>query len=209
LIPSQLEMALGLKQALSLGLFRSFNAFANPNGDPLIRFIFPGDAQKVEKTLQDLGLDKAFTQLTGKITHAMIAAVSVSHPLFVKALDDMTIKDASHLLITDNPHAATDYFKESMKPSMIIGFRPIIDSTIKTEGADQDWNRLASIYNSIPFIAIPLESHLNDFISARVIDLIFLEVASEEENIRSQYSFRKTDLLKKVFGYAERQLKIR
>jgi hypothetical protein len=42
-------MALGLKDALSQGLFRSFDAFADPNGNPLVRFVFPGDAAKIEK----------------------------------------------------------------------------------------------------------------------------------------------------------------
>ena len=42
LVPSELEMALALKEALSQGLFRSFEAFADPNGNPLVRFVFPG-----------------------------------------------------------------------------------------------------------------------------------------------------------------------
>jgi len=37
LAPSELEMALGLKDALSQGLFRSFAAFEDPNGNPLVR----------------------------------------------------------------------------------------------------------------------------------------------------------------------------
>ncbi len=60
-------MAAGLKDALSQGLFRGFNAFADPNGNPLVRFAFPGDAAKIEKTLQDIGMDKMVNQVTGKI----------------------------------------------------------------------------------------------------------------------------------------------
>ncbi|HMU58055.1 MAG TPA: DUF4197 family protein, partial [Chitinophagaceae bacterium] len=59
LIPSELEMAMGLKDALSQGLFKSLDAFANPDGNPLVRFAFPGEAEKIEKTLRDLGFDKA------------------------------------------------------------------------------------------------------------------------------------------------------
>ena len=53
LIPSELEMALGLKDALSQGLFKGLNAFADPNGNPLVRFAFPGEAEKIEKTLRE------------------------------------------------------------------------------------------------------------------------------------------------------------
>ena len=119
----------------------------------------------------------------------------------------MSIKDAARILVTDNTHAATDYFKTTMKPALMTGFRPIVDSTIKVEGADKDWSSITGVYNSIPFINKPLENNLTDFISARVIDGLFLMVANEEEQVRAKYEFRKTDLMKKVFGYAEQELK--
>ena len=200
-------MALGLKEALSQGLFKGFNAFADPNGNPLVRFAFPGEAQKIEKTLRDIGFDKAINQVTGKFTRAMSSAVSVARPLFIDALKNMSIKDAAKILVTDNPHAATDYFKQEMKPGLMTAFRPIVDSTIKTEGAEKEWNGITKIYNSIPFIKKPLENSLTDFVSARVIDLLFVMVASEEEQIRTKYELRKTDLMKKVFTYAEQELK--
>ena len=59
IIPSELEMVAGLKEALTQGLFKSFNAFADPDGNPLVRFVFSGDAVKIEKTLKDLGLDRS------------------------------------------------------------------------------------------------------------------------------------------------------
>jgi hypothetical protein len=209
LVPSEFEMITGLKDALSQGLFKSFDAFADPNGNPLVRFVFPGDAAKIEKTLHDLGLDNMVNQVTGKFTHAMSSAVSAAKPIFINAVKRMSIKDAAKILVTDNPHAATEYFKTSMSPELMTAFRPIVDSTIKTEGAAAEWNALVNVYNKIPFISKPLENNLTDFISARVIDGMFLMVANEEENIRAKYEFRKTDMMKKVFGYAEEELKRR
>jgi hypothetical protein len=121
----------------------------------------------------------------------------------------MSIKDAAKILITDNTHAATDYFKAEMKPGLMTAFRPIVDSTIRTEGADKEWAGITNIYNKIPFINKPLENSLNDFIAARAIDLMFVMVANEEAEIRTKYELRKTDLMKKVFGYAEQELKRR
>lgn len=207
LVPTELEMILGLKDALSQGLFRGLDAFANPDGNPLVRFVFPGEAEKIEKTLRDLGFDKAINQVTGKFTRAMSSAVNTAKPLFFDAVKNMSFKDAAKILVTDNPHAATDYFKQEMKPGLMTAFRPIVDSTIKIEEADKEWNGITKIYNSIPFINKPLENSLTDFISARVIDLMFLMVANEEEQIRSKYEFRKTDMMKKVFTWAEGELK--
>lgn len=209
LVPTELEMALGLKDALSQGLFKGFNAFADPNGNPLVRFAFPGEAEKIEKTLRDLGFDKVINQVTGKFTKAMSSAVGVAKPLFFSAVKNMSIKDAAKILVTDNTHAATDYFKAEMKPGLMTAFRPIVDSAIKTEGADKEWSGITNIYNNIPFIKQPLESNLTDFISARAIDVMFLMVANEEEQIRTKYELRKTDMMKKVFSYAEQELKKR
>jgi uncharacterized protein YwbE len=207
LIPTELEMALGLKDALSQGLFKSFTAFADPNGNQLVRFAFPGEAQKIEKTLRDIGLDKKVDQLTGKFTRAMSSAVLVAKPMFIDAVKRMSIKDAAKILVTDNSHAATEYFKQSMKPDLMAAFRPIVDSTIKAEEADKEWNNITGIYNKIPFINNQLESNMTDFISARAIDIMFTMVANEEEQVRSKYELRKTDLMQKAFGYAEQELK--
>lgn len=207
LVPSEFEMAMGLKDALSQGLFRSFDAFADPNGNPLLRFAFPGEAEKIEKTLRDLGLDKIVDQVTGKFTRATSSAVKAAKPIFLNSLREMSIKDAAKILVTDNTHAATDYFKETMKPELMVAFRPIVDSSIKTEGANKDWKQITDVYNKIPFINKPLETNLTDFIAARAIDAMFGIVANEEEQIRTKYEFRKTDMMKKVFGYAEEELK--
>jgi hypothetical protein len=206
LAPSEFEMATGLKDALTQGLFRSFDAFADPNGNPFVRFVFPGDAAKIEKTLRDVGLDKMVDQVTGKFTRATVSAVTASKPIFLNSLKQMSIRDAVGILLTDNMHAATDYFKSSMNNELMAAFRPIVDSTIRTEGANKDWTSIVNVYNKIPFINKPLESSLTDFIAARAIDGMFNIVATEEEQIRTKYEFRKTDVMKKVFGYAENEL---
>jgi hypothetical protein len=209
LVPSEYEMAAGLKDALTQGLFRSFDAFADPNGNSLVRFAFPGDAAKVEKTLRDLGLDKTVDQVTGKFTRATSSAVRAAKPIFLQSVKEMSIKDAANILVTDNTHAATEYFKTTMHPELMVAFRPIVDSSIKVEGANKDWSQIVNVYNKIPFINKPLEPSLTDFIAARAIDAMFGIVANEEEQIRTKYEFRKTDMMKKVFGYAEEELKRR
>ncbi|HMU58056.1 MAG TPA: DUF4197 family protein, partial [Chitinophagaceae bacterium] len=58
----------------------------------------------------------------------------------------------------------------------------------------------------IPFLSSkPLENNLTDFISARAVDVMFLMIANEEEQIRTKYELRKTDMMKKVFTWAEKE----
>lgn len=207
--PSEFEMITGLKDALSQGLFRSFDAFADPNGNPLVRFVFPGDAAKIEKTLRDLGLEKMVNTVTSKFTKATSDAVTAAKPIFLNSVKRISFRDATSILITDNTHAATEYFKSAMTPELMTAFRPIVDSTVNVQGAAKEWTSLVSVYNKIPLINKPLESNLSDFIAARAIDGMFSVVAKEEEDIRTKYEFRKTDMMKKVFGYAEQEVKRR
>jgi hypothetical protein len=210
LAPSEFEMMTGLKDALSQGLFRGFDAFANPEaGSPLVRFAFPGDAAKIEKTLKDLGLTSLVNEVTKKFTTAMSSAVLAAKPVFINSLKQMSLRDVTSILITDNTHAASDYFKATMTPELLTAFRPIVDSTANLNGANKAWSNIVNVYNKIPLINNKLETSLTDFIAARAIDGMFVSVANEEENIRTKYEFRKTDIMKKVFGYADEQLKKR
>lgn len=209
IIPTEFEMIQGLKDALSQGLFKSFDAFADPNGNPAVRFVFPGDAAKIEKTLRDLGMDKMVNEVTGKFTHAISSAVGAAKPIFLNSVKQMNFRDAASILITDNTHAATEYFKSAMTPELMTAFRPIVDSTVKVQGANQQWSSLVNVYNKIPFIGKPLEPNLTDFIAARAIDGMFVIVGNEEENIRTKYEFRKTDMMRKAFAYAEQELQRR
>ena len=162
--------------------------------------------QKLKKTLRDVGLSSLVNQVTDKFTRATVQAVTAAKPIFLNSLRDMSIRDAVGILITDNTHAATEYFKNNMSPQLMMAFRPIVDSTIRLEGANRDWSSIVNVYNKIPFINRPLENSLTDFIAARAIDGMFGIVANEEEQIRSRYELRKTDLMRKVFGYAEQEL---
>ncbi|TAD92857.1 MAG: DUF4197 family protein, partial [Bacteroidetes bacterium] len=108
LIPSEFEMATGLKDALSQGMFVSFDAFNNPQANPILQFAFPGEAARIEQTLRDLGLSNLVNNATAKLTRSMSAAVTAAKPIFINSIKQMTLRDAINILVTDNPKAATD-----------------------------------------------------------------------------------------------------
>jgi hypothetical protein len=139
----------------------------------------------------------------------MTSAVVAAKPIFLNSVKQMSLSDAASILLTDNTHAATDYFKNAMSPQLMTAFRPIVDSTANLNGANKAWSNLATVYNKIPLVSNKLQTNLTDFIAARAIDAMFSSVANEEANIRSKYEFRKTDVMKKVFGYAEQEMKRR
>jgi len=207
--PSDIEMALGLKQALEQGLFKTFDAFQNPQVNPVLAFVFPGDAQKIIATLNNLGLGSYVDKLTGKFNRAASSAFIAAKPVFLNSLRTMNIRDAAAILITDNDHAATDYFKANTRAQLTTAFKPIADSTIKAEGVDKEWAKVANTLNNLPFVNIKVENSLTEFVSARAVDGMYLLVADEEKNIRRDVNFRKTDMMKRVFGYADEQLRLK
>jgi tRNA(Leu) C34 or U34 (ribose-2'-O)-methylase TrmL len=209
LSPSDIEMALGLRQALEQGLFKTFDAFQNPEVNPILAFVFPGDAQKIITTLNNVGLGSYVDQVTGKFNKATSAAFLAAKPIFINSIRSMNISDAAGILITNNTHAATDYFKASTRTQLTAAFKPIADSTFKAQGVDKDWTKVANTINNLPFVNLKVEKSLTEFVAARAVDGMYLLVAQEEEKIRKDLSFRKTDVMKKVFGYADEQLKLK
>lgn len=207
--PSNLEMALGLKEALNQGLFKSFDAYSNPEKDPALSFVFPNDAQKVINLINKAGLGNLIKPTTDKFNRAVANSFTSAKPIFLNAIKSMNITDVANILITNNTHAATDYFKNTTQSSLMQAFRPIIDSTINVQGANKEWSKIAGVVNNIPFAGIKLENSLTDFVAARAIDGMYKMVADEEEKIRTNLNFRKSDLTKKVFGFADEELKKR
>jgi hypothetical protein len=207
LIPSEYEMALALRQALEQGLTKTFQEYSNPSANTLIGFAFPGDADKVISTMNKLGLSSYVNQTTTKFNKAIGSAFTAARPIFTDAIKKMSFTDAAKILLSDNQHAATDYFKAATRTQLMNAFRPIVDSTIKLQGADKDWSKIANAINSVPFTSFKVETSLTDFVAARAVDGMYILVANEEQKIRTDLNFRTTDLMKRVFGYADEQKK--
>ncbi|MCX6207967.1 MAG: DUF4197 domain-containing protein [Bacteroidetes bacterium] len=207
--PSNLEMALGLKEALNQGLFKTFDAYSNPASNPALAFAFPNDAQKIINLANQAGLGSIIKPINDKFNKAIANSFSAAKPIFLNAVKSMNISDVANILITDNTHAATDYFRTTTNTALMNAFRPIIDSTINVEGANKEWKKIASIVNNIPFSSFKVENSLTDFVAARAVEGMYNMVAEEEKNIRTNLNFRKSDLTKKVFNYADEELKKR
>jgi Protein of unknown function (DUF4197) len=209
LIPSNLEMAMGLREALQQGLFTSFDAYSNPENNPALSFVFPNDAQKVVSLINKVGLGNMIKPTTDKFNKALASSFTAAKPIFLNAVKSMNFTDVVNVLITDNDHAATDYFKTTTHTALMNAFRPIVDSTIKMEGANKEWSKIAGIVNNIPFTNFKVENSLTDFIAARAIEGMYGLVATEEKKVRTNLNFRKSDVVKKVFNYADDELKKR
>lgn len=204
--PSSSEVSGGLKQALEVGISAGANRLSQTDGyfgNSLVKVLFPPEAQKVEKTLRDLGLGSMVDKAILSFNRAAEDAAKEAAPIFVSAIKQMTFNDAMNILLGSND-AATNYLNKATHSQLQAKFKPVIQNSLNKVNATTYWNEVVTRYNKIPLVE-DVNPDLTSYVTEKALDGLFKMVAKEELKIRDNVSARSTDLLKKVFGYADSQ----
>ena len=203
--PSTTEIAQGIKQALEIGTSASADRLSAKDGflgNAAVKILFPAEAQKVEKALRTVGLGSVADNVVTSLNRAAEDAAREAKPIFMSAVQQMTIADATNILLGDKD-AATNYFKRVTTAQLMEKFKPVINNSLNKVGATKYWNDAANQYNRLPLVT-PVHTDLSAYVAQKAVDAMFLQIAQEELKIRSDLSARSTTLLQKVFGYADR-----
>ena len=203
--PSTLEIASGIKQALEIGTSNGADKLSAKDGflgNMAVKILFPPEAQKVETALRGVGLGSVADNVITSLNRAAEDAAKEAKPIFVAAIRQMTITDATNILL-GKQDAATDYFKRVTTAQLMSKFSPIIGNSLNKVGATKYWTEAANSYNKIPLVK-PVNADLTAYVTQKAIDGMFVQVAQEELQIRENINARSTTLLKKVFGYADK-----
>lgn len=204
--PSASEISLGLKQALEFGTTASSERLSATDGffaNAAVKILFPEEAQKVERTLRSVGLNKLANNVILSLNRAAEAAAVEAKPIFISAVKEMTFADATNILLSGQQDAATLYFKRVTNDQLSLKFQPIIQNSLEKVGATRYWNDAITAYNRIPLVG-RVNPDLSAYVTEKAINGIFLEIAQEELKIRTRISARSTPLLQRVFAYADR-----
>ncbi len=199
--PTETEVAMGLKEALQLGTTKGINVLNQTDGyfkNAVIKVLMPKEAQKVANTLNDIGLGSLVDKAVLSMNRAAEDAAVAAKPIFISAIKDMTIADAWTILRGDD-NAATNYFKAKTSQNLYNAFKPKIETSLDKVGATRHYGDVMDRYNQIPFVQ-PVNTDLSDHVTNKAIDGLFHMIEKEEKNIRTNFSARVTDLLRKVFG---------
>lgn len=202
--PTPLEMSSGIKEALEIGTSRGADLLSAKDGffgNMAVKILFPTEAQKVEKTLRSVGLGSLADNVILSLNRAAEDAAKEAKPIFVSAIKQMSISDATNILL-GNKDAATNYFKRVTSAQLLEKFKPVISSSLNKVGATKYWSDAALAYNKIPLMR-PVNTDLSAYVAQKAIDGMFIQVAAEELKIREQITARSSGLLQKVFGYAD------
>lgn len=204
--PTSTEMAGGLKDALLQGTGFAVNTLSAVGGyanDPKVRIPFPAEAQNVADKMRQIGLGSLIDNLEVKINEGAEKGAKMALPIFKDAITQMTFADAKNILLGPE-NAATQYFQNRTTTQLTTAFRPHIKSSLDEVKATDLWTEITTQYNKIPFVQ-KVNTDLVGYATEMALKGLFQKVALEELKIRDNVAARKTDLLKKVFDYADKQ----
>ena len=71
---------------------------------------------------------------------------------------------------------------------------------MKNVGVMQQYKKLESAYQSVPFASSLGSFDLESYVVSKALDGLFLVLAQQEKDIRTNPAAQVTSLLKKVFG---------
>ncbi len=195
------QIGMGLKEALTNGISKGADIVSKTDGyykNPTIKILFPPQAQKIEKTLNDLGLGNMTETMVEKLNRAAEDAAKEAKPIFVSAIKKMTIKDAMNILMGEN-NAATTYLQATTSDQLYAKFNPVVVKSLEKVKALQYWGDIVNRYNKIPFVE-KVNPDINDYVTQKAMDGLFHMIEKEEGLIRKDPIARTTDLLNKVFA---------
>lgn len=195
------EVIRGLREALTVGTNNSTNVVSKLDGyykNPSLFIPFPPEAEKVKEKVIALGMQSQVDKFEMTLNRAAETAAKEAAPIFVNAIKGMSISDGFAIL-KGNDNAATQYLKGKTSGQLKVKFQPIIKNAIDQVQVTKYWNPIINTYNKIPFIE-KQNPDLEDYVTQKAMDGLFLMIEKEEKNIRKDPMARVTDLLKKVFG---------
>jgi len=200
------EAARGLKEALNNGTGSGTDFLSQRDGffkNMTYKILFPPEAQKVEQTLRNYGFSSQCDKVIENINRGAEMAVAEAKPIFMNAVNAMTIRDAINI-VTGGNGAATSYLKRTTTEQLRAKFSPVIQQSLDKVNATKYWTDAMTLYNKIPGVE-RINPDLNAYVTERAMMALFSQIEIEENKIRQDPLKRGTDLLRKVFGYADKQ----
>jgi hypothetical protein len=199
--PTTEEVAEGLKEALTNGVSKGSDLASKLDGyykNPEIKIPFPPDVKHVETKLRQIGMGSQVDRFIESLNRGAEDAAKEAKPIFISAVKQMTIQDAWSILKGEQD-AATQYLKKTTTPQLTEKFMPVIKASLEKVNATKYYSELVTAYNKIPLVQ-KVNPNLDEYATGKAIDGLFILVAQEEKNIRTNPLARTSDLLKKVFS---------
>lgn len=210
----------GLKEALTVGARNAAGKLAAENGyygDPAVKIPLPEEARIIVENVGKIpGGQQLIENVVLSINRAAEDAAREVAPIFVSSVMQMTITDGYNILHgADN--AATAYLRNTTQEQLYALYRPKISTSTAKEivagiSAQESWTTLTDKWNSVANSVAgkiagfkPVNTDLDDFLTRKALDGVFIRIEAEELKIRKEAEARITPLLRQVFGTLDQQ----
>ncbi len=198
---TEAEAGSGLREALQQGISKGAAQASQADGyfrNPLIKLLFPPEAQKVEQRLRQIGLGAECDKFILALNRGAENAAQEAKPIFVQAIKSLTFADVWGIL-TGEKNAATNYLRRTTTTQLVSRFKPHLTAAINQTNATRLYGDLVTKYNQIPLVT-KVNPDLADYATTKAVDGLFALVEQEEANIRTNPIARTSELLRRVFA---------
>jgi hypothetical protein len=198
---SDIDITKGLKEALSIGTSNAIKQLGKENGylnNLKVKIPMPKHLRGVEKTLRFLRQNKLADDFVAAMNHAAEKAVVEAIDIFVDSIKQMTFEDARQILFGADD-AATQFFRRTSEKKLFEKFLPIVRTFTESVGVTANYKKMVE---KVPITAITGKEKfdLDEYVTQKALDGLFLVIAEEELKIRKNPVARTTDILRKIFG---------
>jgi len=212
---TQSEIIRGLKEALSVGTDTAVYRLSATNGyyrDALVKILLPKEADVILDNINKIpGGNKLVNNVILSINRAAEDASKQAAPVFKQAIMSMSISDALGIL-NGADNAATNYLKRTSYNQLLNLYQPKIKSSVNKNligniSTAKAWNDLTGAWNKFANSTLgqiggykPVNINLEDYLTRKALDGLFIKIAEEEKQIRKDPKARVTEILRRVFG---------
>ena len=191
---SEADAASAIRQMLEIGVRQGVQGSFSK--DAIMSTLFPESMKKTLTTLQTLGLLNDLDRFTTTMATASEKTAERSIPVFVNAIDRMSIGDA---IIKKGGTAGTDYLRAHAGTELREAIRPVMKQTLDEYKLTEQWDKIMKPAQSIAGNRVNLD--LPNLMAGMVALKMFEKTEEKEKDIRANQSARTTALLKRVFSH--------
>ncbi len=207
---TQAEASSGLKQALEKGVILGTSSLGQSGGflnNASYKILMPTEVQSAVLKIKENPVTNALAgPFLEKVEVAMNTgaekAMAEAKPIFLNAIKSMSITDAIGI-VTGGEGAGTAFLQRTTTESLKSKCSPVIKNSLDKVNINEPWSKVTSAYNIV--MGKSVNTDLNEYVTDKAILALFAQIKQEEDKIRGNPLARTTDLLKKVFGYADTQ----
>jgi hypothetical protein len=190
---SDADAGSGLRAALSQGASAAIQSLGKA-----VRIALPGFLGDAAKLLKATGQGKRVDELVQAMNQAAETAVPLAKDLLLKAVHDMSVRDAATIL-RGGETSVTEFFVSKTRSPLTTQFLPVITQATERVGLAEKYNRVASKAAGLGLLKAE-DANIQVYVTGKALDGLYFMIGEEEKKIRRDPIGTGSAILQKVFG---------